>query len=1023
MLQRLIAFSLGQRLLVLVAILALVGAGVWAFRSLPIDAFPDIAPAQVKLILKAPGMTPEEVESRVVAPIELELLGTPRSTILRSTAKYAIADITLDFEDGTDIYWARQQVGERFTSVAGELPADVTGGLAPMSTPLSDVFMFTIEGGGLSLAERRTLLDWTIRPALRTIPGVADLNALGGAVRSFIVTPDRARLSAAGLHFRDVIDAVTRNNRNDGAGRLRDGGDALIVRATGAIASPDDLRQVVVSSHGGIPVRIGDVATVETGALTRYGAVTRDGAGEAVEGLVVSLRGADASKTVAAIRARLAEVQKELPQGVRIETFYDRGDLVQRAVGTVERALVEASLLVVVLLLLFLGGVRPALVVALMLPLSVLGTFVLMRSVGMSANLMSLGGLAVAIGILVDAAVVVVENVVSRLAAHPAAGPEPPSRLHRIYLAAGEVAAPVTAGILIIALVFTPLLTLQGLEGKLFTPVALTIVFALAVSLLLSLTLVPVLCSLLLRERPHADSWLVRRLTRGYGWLLDWCLAHARLTVGGAGLLLVVGLAAYLAVGKTFMPTMDEGDTLIQLVKPASISLEASRDRDLAIERAIMARLPEIEHVVARVGSDELGLDPMGFNETDMFLKLKPRGQWRVRDPAWLQQELREVLRAFPDVEYGFTQPIEMRIAEMLTGSRGDVVVKVFGPDLHVLNQLADRIAAVLERTQGSTDVLAQTQEDMRYLGVRIDRLAAGRNGLDVAAVQDELRAQIEGVRAGVVVESQRRTPIVVRGSERIATAPEALGRISIVRADGGEVPLEMVAQIQPSTGPVQVRRENSLRYAQVQSNVVGRDLVGFVADARATVERELALPAGYRIVWGGQFENQQRAAARLGLVVPAALAMIFLVLFFNFGEIREALLILAIVPFALVGGIVALWLSGQYLSVPASVGFIALLGIAVLNGLVLVSYYNQLRADGLPIATVVREGALRRLRPVLMTASITAFGLVPLLFASGPGSEIQRPLAIVVIGGLVTSTGLTLLLLPILFRRFCSQD
>ncbi len=1017
MLRRLVEAALSHRWLVLLVAVAAIAGGAWAYAQLPIDAYPNIAPTQVKLILKAPGMTPEEVETRVVAPLELELLGIPQSQILRSTAKYGIADITLDFEDGTDIYWARQQVTERYAAAQDSLPGGIAGGLAPIATPLSDMFMFTLEGGNLSLAERRTLLDWTIRPALRTIPGVADLNALGGEVRSFVVEPDRARLSAAGLHFRDVVDAIGRNNRNDGAGRLRQGDDALIVRAEGAVRGLDDLRRVVVATRGGVPVRVADVATVHIGSLTRYGAVTRDGAGEAVEGLVVGLRGTDASRAVAQVRARLDALQATLPPGVKLEVFYDRGALIERAVGTVKHALLEAVVLVVVLLLLFLGDARAALVVSLTLPMAALLTFLLMHLAGMSANLMSLSGLAIAIGMLVDAAVVVVENAISRLAREEGGRALP--RLHRIYRAVVEVASPVTAGVVIICLVFLPLLTLEGLEGKLFGPVALTIVFALLASLLLSLTLVPVLCSWLLRDSAHAEPWLMRVLERGYTPLLDWSLAHGRLLGAAAGAALLLGALAWLGTGKAFMPTMDEGDMLMQLVKRPSVSLEASRDQDLAIERAIRARLPEVEHVVARLGSDELGLDPMGLNETDMFLQLKPRQQWRVPERDWLEEQLRAVMQDFPGVDYGFTQPIQMRVSEMLTGSRGDVAVKVFGPELGTLNRLADGIAAILERTRGSQDVIAQTQEGMRYLGVRIDREAAGRYGLDVAAVQDELRAQLEGWQAGTVIEQQRRTPVSVRGARSVADAPALFGQLSLARGDGGEVPLDRVAALAPVAGPVAVRREAGSRYALVQANVAGRDLVGFVEEARAAVEKELHLPAGYRISWGGQFENQQRAAARLAVVVPVALALIFLVLFSTFGSLRQALLILCNVPFALVGGIVALWLSGQYLSVPASVGFIALLGIAVLNGLVLVSHFNELRVAGLPMAQAVREGALRRLRPVLMTASITALGLVPLLFASGPGAEIQRPLAVVVIGGLTSCTALTLLLLPVLFRRF----
>ncbi|KAF1712225.1 CusA/CzcA family heavy metal efflux RND transporter [Pseudoxanthomonas kalamensis DSM 18571] len=1019
MLSRLIEFSLRQRVLVLLAAAALAGAGVVAFLRLPIDAYPNISPAQVKLILKAPGMTPEEVESRVIAPLEMELLGVPQGTMLRSTAKYAIADMTLDFAEGTDIYWARQQVAERYANVAGSLPGDVGGGLAPISTPLSDVFMFTIEGGDLSLAERRTLLDWTLRPALRTLPGVADVNVLGGQARSFVVIPDRARLATLGLHFRDVVDAVERNNRNDGAGRLDAGEEALIVRTEGAIRVPEDLAAVVIRSggNGAAPVRLGDVAQVRTEALTRYGAVSRDGRGEAVEGIVVALRGADASTLVKSIRARLDELAPSLPPGVKVVPFYDRSVLIGRAVSTVEHALLEATVLVVILLLLFLGEFRAALVVALMLPLAALGTFLLMRLTGMSANLMSLGGLAIAIGMLVDAAVVVVENAVSRL--DPDAGSAQLPRVHRVYAAAREVATPVAAGILIICLTFMPLLTLQGLEGKLFAPVALTIVFALGVSLLLSLTMVPVLASLLLKEHAHREPWLMRQLDRLYRPLLETALARPAAALSLAGAALLLGVLAYLGTGKTFMPTMDEGDILLQLQKPASIALEPSLQIDLAVERAIAEKVPEVRHSIGRVGSDELGLDPMGLNETDLFMELKPRNEWRKSDKQWLTDRIREVMDDFPGVEFGFTQPIEMRVSEMLTGSRGDVAIKIFGPDLNVLGDLAERIAAVIERTPGAQDVLTQATDGVQYLQVKVDAQAAGRAGLAVTDVQDELRAQLEGVPAGTVIEPDKRTPILVRGDAQVRGSVERFSDLRIARGDEGEVPLSTLARIAPTSGPVRVNRENGSRFALIQSNVRGRDLVGFVEEARAAVAREVPLPPGYRLAWGGQFENQQRAAARLGLVVPVALGLIFVVLFMTFGSVRQALLILGNVPFALVGGILALWLSGQYLSVPASVGFIALLGIAVLNGLVLVSHFNQLHAQGLPMERVVREGAWRRLRPVLMTATIAAFGLVPLLLASGPGSEIQRPLAIVVIGGLVSSTALTLLLLPVLYRRY----
>ena len=1016
MLNPLIAFSLRQRLLVLLAVLALAAAGLQAYLQLPIDAYPDISPTQVKMILKAPGMTPEEVESRVVAPLEMELLGVPNAVMLRSTAKYAIADITLDFKEGTDIYWARQQVNERFAGVASVLPASVDGGLAPIATPLSDVLMFTIEGNGLSLQDKRSLLDWTVRPALRALPGVADVNVLGGQAKSFVVVPDRARLLANGLHFSDLVQALERNNRNDGAGRINAGENAVVVRVEGALQNESDIGNVVVKA-GMPPLRVKDLATVRIDAMTRYGAVTRDGQQEAVEGSVVALRGADASKLVHAAEAKLNTLQSSLPPGVKVVPFYNRSSLIERAVATVQDALLEATVLVVVLLLLFLGNLRASLVVALMLPFAALYTFLLMRMTGQSANLMSLGGLAIAIGMLVDAAVVVVENTVTRL--QPDAGSAHLPRLHRIYAATREVATPVAAGILIIALTFLPLLTLEGLEGKLFAPVALTIVFALGASLLLSLTLVPVLASLLLNVHAHQEPWLMRQVDKCYRPVLDAVLKAPKRALIPAGIALVLGVLGYFNVGKSFMPTMDEGDILVQLTKSPAISLQHSIELDLAVERAIKAHVPEVEHIVARAGSDELGLDPMGLNETDMFLQLKPKAQWRKSDKAWLADELRKVLTGFPGIDTGLTQPIEMRISEMLTGSRGDLAIKLFGPDLHTLGSLAQQTASVLEGVRGAQDVLTQTTEGVDYLQVVIDPIAAGRNGLAVADVQDELRAQIDGMPAGTVLEPNRRTPILVRGGDDIRMSELRFKQLRIALPAGGEIPLAVIASLKAGSGPVKVGREQGSRFALVQANVDGRDLVGFVEDAKAAVAKAVLLPPGYHMEWGGQFENQQRAAKRLGLVIPLALAAIFLVLFMTFGSLRQASLILCNIPFALVGGILALWASGQYLSVPASVGFIALLGIAVLNGLVLVTCFNQLHDTGLPMAEVVRRGALARVRPVLMTASITALGLVPLLLASGPGSEIQKPLAIVVIGGLLTSTALTLLLLPILFQRY----
>ncbi|MFI3190428.1 cytochrome-c peroxidase [Crenothrix sp. D3] len=1009
----LIRFALSQRLLMMIFVLLLCGGGYYAFKNIPIDAFPEVSPTQVKIIVKAAGMTPEEVEARITAPIEVELLGIPHQTMLRSVAKYALTDITVDFQEGTDIFWARQQIAERLNTMWGNLPAGVEGGIAPMTTPLGEMFMFSVEGGGLNLMERRSLLDWVIRPALRTVAGVADVNSLGGLVRSFEIIPDNTRLSARGISLDKLQQAIQSNNRNDGAGRMTDGEEALIVRAEGRIKNLDDVKNIVVDNKNGIPITVADIAEVKVGAVTRYGAVSKNGQGEAVTGLVLSLRGANARQTITGIEDKLAEISKGFPKGVEAKVFYNRGDLVDKAVETVLHALLEAIVLVVVLLILFLGNLRAALVVALALPLAALFTFILMNQMGMSANLMSLGGLAIAIGMLVDAAVVVVENLITHLAHVKTAQRLP--RLHVIYRATAEVAGSVTAGILIIIIVFLPLLTLQGLEGKLFTPVALTIVFALSGSLILSLTVIPVIASYLLKEVSHEEPWLPRQLQKLYQPSLLWCLNNSKIVFSGAAMLLIVTGFVFTQIGSTFMPTMDEGDIILQLEKLPSITLEKSVALDGQVQKNLLKNVPEIATIVSRVGSDELGLDPMGLNETDTFLVLKSKDQWRMKSKEELIEEIRKVMAQTPGIAFGFTQPIEMRVSEMLTGTRGDVAIKLFGADLAILNEKANEIADVLKHITGSSDVFAKQNGGMQFLQLTIDKLAAGRLGLNADSIETLLRAQIEGLNLGVVQEGIKRTPIILRGSSNTAN----FDNLQITLPNGGHVPVTAIAKIEKVEGVVSIGREKGQRFVVVRSNVEGRDLVSFVEEARKAVEEKVKLPTGYTVEFGGQFENQQRAAATLTLVVPIALGLIFLLLFSTFGSVRQAVLVLSNIPLAMVGGVFALWLSGEYLSVPASVGFIALLGIAVLNGVVMVSYFNQLKAMGMDIVKVVTLGSSRRLRPVLMTASIAAFGLIPLLFATGPGSEIQRPLAIVVIGGLVSSTFLTLFLLPILFKLF----
>ena len=1018
MLLKLVEGALERRWLTAALALLMALVGAWSFATLPIDAFPEIAPTQVKLILKAPGMTPEEVEARVITPIEQQMLGMPDQQMLRSVAKYAIADITISFSDAADIYWARAQVAERFAAVAGDLPPGVSGGLAPISTPLSDIFMFTLDGPQ-SLAERRRTLDYVVRPALRTVPGVADVNVLGGRVETFEIVPDMAALAAAGIDLESLRAAVEAGNRNDGAGRAADGESTLIVRSVGAVTTLDSLGATVIRATPAGPVRVRDVAQLRTGSLARYGAVTAGGRGETVQAVVIGLRGANAAAVVDGIKARLAELEPSLPAGMRLGVFYDRSELIDHAVGTVEEALLEAAVLVIVLLLLFLGDWRAALVVTAALPMAALITFILMRGFGLSANLMSLGGLAIAIGLLVDGAVVVVENIVEHLSRD--GGDNGPSRTLRVGLATGEVIQPVASGIIIIILVFLPLLSLEGLEGKLFAPVAVTIVLALAASLLLALTLIPMLSDLVLKAHGAGhEPWLMRRLGPAYARVLAAARGHQRIVAMLAVAALLVAGLAYTRVGKIFLPTLDEGAVLVQLAKHPSVGLQHSIDGDIAVQASVLAAVPEVTGAFARLGTDELGLDPMSLNETDLFLALKPRAEWTVPDKAALTEKIRHALAAHQGIEPSYTQPIEMRVSEMLTGSRGDLAVKIFGPDLAELSRLASAVAKRLEATPGATEVITVADDSVDYLQMAIDREAAGRAGLTVTAVQDVLRAQLEGLPAGTVTQGLIRVPVMInagRGEAREGAA--ALIDTPLVGAGGQLVRAGDVAMAARVSGPVKLEHENGSRFALVQAFVSGRDIVGYVGEAQARIAAEVPLPPGYRIVWGGQFENQQRAADRLALVLPIALALILALLVLTFRALRPALLILLMIPFAMVGGILALWASGEYLSVPASVGFIALLGIAVLNGLVMVSHIRQLRAEGLALADAVEQGARRRLRPVLMTASIAAFGLVPLLFATGPGSEIQKPLAIVVIGGLVSATALTLVLLPLLYARF----
>ncbi|MDJ0879079.1 MAG: CusA/CzcA family heavy metal efflux RND transporter [Halieaceae bacterium] len=1012
MLEAVIRFSLTQRLFVLslASLVAVLGFRAWL--QIPIDAFPDIAPTQVKIILKAPGMTPEEIEQQVTQPIETELLGIPRQSMLRSTTKYAITDITLDFVDGTDIYWARQQVNERLLNIWDNLPVGVIGGLAPMSTPMSEMFMFTLENPNLSLMKRRELLDWEVRPALRTVDGVADVNILGGFARSYQVQPRIEQLAALGIGIDDLIALLEDNNLNAGVGRVVQGNDTLIARSEGRFKSVEDIASLVIE-HDGVNHRLGDVADISHGHLTRYGSVTRDGV-ETTEALVIALKDSNTGQVVEGVKAKLAELESALPPGTHFNVFYDRSVLIDTAVGTISMALLQAVVLVIALLAVFLADVRASLVVSLSLPLAALATFFLMSRYGLSANLMSLGGLVIAIGMIVDSSVVVVENVASRLAEKPAL-----PRMHIIYRAAKDVSVPVVSGTLIVLIVFFPLLTMTGLEGKLFSPVALTIVFAMLSALVLSLTVIPALASLLLADKVQTVPGYLRTLQQVYGNSLTGILAAPRRLLLVLAVTLVLSLLLFAFVGKTFVPTLDEGDLIVQLEKSPNISLEASTELDKQVEKAMLDSVPELRQIVARTGSDEIGLDPMSLNETDIFMELEPRSEWRFSSKEALTASLREVLLDFPGINFSFTQPIEMRVSEMLTGSSGDLAIKVFGNDMATLADITGQVQSVVRSAEGAVDVKAAVIEGGEFLNIALRHEMAARYGMSVAALSRDIKAQLEGLIVSEVIEGKKRFPLVIagrRGSGNSFNSVPELADQLVKMPDGTLARLQDIAEVSYREGPLLIERERGNRFGVVTSNIVGRDIVGFVEEVDRTIAEELTLPTGYFIDFGGEFENQQRASRNLLMIVPASLLLILLILFTTFRSLALASLILANTPFALMGGIIALFVSGEYLSVPASVGFIALLGVAVLNGVVMISHFENTRVTIADASRRVVSGAVMRLRPILMTATTAMFGLLPLVFATGPGAEIQRPLAIVVVGGLVSSTLTTLYLLPMAY-------
>ena len=1013
MLAKIIEFSLRQRMIVILSAIMLFIFGTYSFLTIPIDAFPDVSSTQVKIILKAPGMAPEEVENRVVRPLELELLGLPNQKSLRSLSKYGIADITIDFNDGTDIYLARNMVNEKLSMAMGDLPSGVSGGLAPIVTPLSDMFMFTIESTDDSISEvqKRQLLDFTIRPALRNIKGVADVNRLGGYAKAIAIVPDFDDMARLGITISDLQQVLEANLKNDGAGRVSRDGESFLVKVQTGSTNIEEIKSIPIITKFGF-VRVGNFCDVIESHMTRLGLVTIDGKGETTQGLVLSLKGANSRDAIKEIKIKMEELKAELPESIDLRIFYDRSQLTQKAVNNVIKTLAEAVVLIVILLFLFLGDVRAAVAVSVILPLAIAVAFVMMSYYGISANLMSLGGLAIAVGILVDSAVVTVENAFEKLSL---AKNSP--KLHTIYRACKEISVSVFSGILIIIIFFVPILTLEGLEGKFFVPLAQTIVFALLGSLLLSMTVIPVISSFVLKASQHHETKVTQFFHKMYAPMLHFALTKTKLLLVGAVCFLVFSFSLFPFIGSAFMPTLQEGDIVLNIESSPSISLEQSRDVMLLMQKELLTKVPEIKSVVTRTGADEVGLDPAGPNQSDAFISFKPKDEWEADSMEEVEEKIRSVISEFKGMNIALVQPIDMRISEMLTGVRGDLAIKIFGLEIDKLNELSSQIVDILKGIQGSAEVFTTLNKGVNYLHVTPQHSVMANTGISSDEFTKFMRSSLEGIMVTYIPQGFARIPVIIRQDSDIASDITKLKSLQMSSLDGNPVPISSVADIKEVDGPVQIQREQSKRYSVVRSNVIGRDLGGFVEEAKQKIAAQVQLPEGYSITYGGQFENQQRANKRLSTVIPLSILAIFFILFFTFKSIPLSLLILLNIPFAVTGGLISLFISGEYISVPASVGFIALFGIAVLNGVVMVGYFLQLLKEGYDLNDVVVIGAKRRLRPVLMTAFIAGLGLIPMLLSTGVGSEVQKPLAVVVLGGLVTSSMLTLLILPPLFR------
>lgn len=1026
MIESLIRGALRQRIIVVVVAIAMLVFGLYAAQNLSVDAFPDVTNVQVQIATPATGKSPEEVERFITVPLEIAMTGLPGLVEMRSLNKNSLSLITLVFKDNVNVYFARQLVMERMAEAVGRMPKGIRPVLGPVSTGLGEVYQFTLDRPDdgdrtltqAELTERRTVQDWVVRPLLRSIPGVAEINSQGGYVKQYqvLVNPDRMKYYE--LKLQDIYNALANNNANSGGGVLPQFAEQYLIRGVGLIQTLDDIRDIVLKEQGAVPVRMRDVADVQLGHEVRVGAIVKNGVTESVGGIVMMMRGGNAKQVVSLVKARVQEINEKgmLPDGLQIKPYYDRSELVDASLNTVTKVLIEGVLLVIVILFLFLGDVRSSLIVVSTLILTPLITFAAMNYFGISANLMSLGGLAIAIGLMVDGSVVVVEN-----AYHHLGHRQNESKIRVVLEAATEVGTPVLFGVGIIILVFLPLMTLEGMEGKMFAPLAFTIAIAMFVSLVLSLTLSPVLCSYLLKGGSGADTKFISAIKRPYMKMLHWSLQHQKKTISAAGGMFVITLLLVPLLGMSFIPEMKEGSIVPGIIRMPNISLDESIKMESEAMKLIMDKVPGVLSAVSGVGRGESPADAQGQNESTPIISLKPRSEW---PDGWTQDDIAKRMQSvlatgLPGVQIVMAQPISARVAELLTGVRSDVAVKVFGDDMDLLKAKAEEISRVAAKVQGATDLKIEKVSGQQYLNITIDRQAIARHGINVADVQDLIETAVGGKIATEVFEGQRRFSAAVRFPETFRNQVDAISNIVVTSPNGSRVALGDLAAIEVLDGPAQISRELGKRRIVVGINVKNRDLGGFVAELKTELDKNLKLPYGYYLEYGGQFQNMERAMGHLKMIIPVTILAIFFLLFLLFKSLRFATLLIMVLPFASMGGVIALYVTGEYLSVPASVGFIALWGIAVLNGVVLVSYIHSLRIEGLSQMEAIVQGCSQRFRPVMMTATVAMLGLVPFLFATGPGSEVQKPLAIVVIGGLITSTLLTLVVLPTLYRLF----